>query len=129
MLRLFQKYEGDRYDMISLCAYQLGKQDSNLRMLESKSSALPLGDYPLKMIGYGTLTHRTTNQTLSAQTLSGGAFNLAHSSIKSCHVVFYSVFPDTFSFWSALQWFEHSFRPSPGSVPPSTLSSLRRRSH
>ena len=30
----------------------LGWQDSNLRMLGSKPSALPLGDTPMKLLGY-----------------------------------------------------------------------------
>ena len=29
---------------------KLGRKDSNLRMLESESSALPLGDYPISVL-------------------------------------------------------------------------------
>jgi hypothetical protein len=36
----------------------LGREDSNLRMVESKSTALPLGDAPIDCLESGGLTFR-----------------------------------------------------------------------
>jgi hypothetical protein len=36
-----------------LVKYWLGREDSNLRMVESKSTALPLGDAPLSCLESG----------------------------------------------------------------------------
>jgi hypothetical protein len=42
-----------RKRLILLAKYWLGREDSNLRMVESKSTALPLGDAPLSCLESG----------------------------------------------------------------------------
>ena len=48
---LHRDFTGSRAESLSLCKHWLGREDSNLRMAESKSAALPLGYAPNALAG------------------------------------------------------------------------------